>query len=82
MGSISAMNSINRVIEAHGNEIQEQYASDVPDAVRDQFECVVIENNVDSIGVSYQFKGGGTMQGPSIDIDYLAELYPDCDIGY
>ena len=54
----------------------------VPECVKDQFETVVLDNNTYGIATSWRFKGGGYLPGPSIDIDTLAERYPDCRVGY
>lgn len=82
MGSLSAMNSINRVLEKHGAEIEAEYLEQVPPAFRDSIESVALENNLYSIQVSWKLADGTSLPGPEIDIDTLAGLYPDCDVGY
>ena len=82
MGSLSAMNSINRVLEAHDDEIIAECSQMVPDSIRDQFDTVILENNLYSITTSWQFKDGSLLPGPPIDIDTLAGKYPDCQVGY
>ena len=82
MGSISAMNSIDRVLEKHGDELQRDYAEDVPECLQPLFDRVDFENKLYSIDVTWRFKDGSTLAGPSIDIDTLAEDYPDCEVGY
>ena len=45
-------------------------------------KAVVLSNNTYTIQVGWQFQDGSTLDGPSIDIDDLADRYPDCDVGY
>jgi hypothetical protein len=76
------MNSIERVIEKHGEEIRKEYEALVPPILKDVFTRVDLENKVYIIGVTWVFKDGSTLEGPSIDIDDLAQQYPDCEVGY
>ena len=82
MGSISAMNSIERVLERHGDEIREEWAQQVPEALAEVFSQVILSNEIYAIQVEWEFRGGGTLPGPRMDIDILAERFPDCDVGY
>ena len=82
LGGLSAMSSINRVIEAHGDEIQEEWAQHVPSFIAPQFKQVILENATYSLRICWQFQDGETLPGPQIDIDELAERYPDCEVGY
>lgn len=82
MGSISAMNSIDRVLEKHGKEIQQEYAALVPELVKPIFDHVDLENAVYVVKVTWVFKDGSTLEGPTIDIDDLGQEYPDCEVGY
>lgn len=82
MGDVSAMSSINRVIEAHGDAIREDYAEMVPASIREQFIGVELLNNVHAIDVVWCFAGGECLTGPSLDIDFLADEYPDCNVEY
>lgn len=82
MGSISAMNSIDRVIEAHGDEIRAEFAASVPDIIREQFSHVALENGLYHVSVTWVFKGGDMLAGPDVDIDTLGEKYPDCEVAY
>ena len=82
MGSESAMNSITRVLEKHGDEIENAYAQGIPQTMREQITGVVLTNEVHSIRLFWQLQNGSTLEGPSIDIDTLAESYPDCNVGY
>ena len=82
MGGIAAMNSINRVMEAHGDEIQQEWGKQVPDSLRDTFSQVILEGKNYGIQVEWEFRGGATLQGPFIDIDELASRFPDCNVAY
>ena len=82
MGSLSAMNSINRVMEAHAEEIRQEYEDLVPDSCRAAVTGVILSNNTYTLDVEWQLAGGSTLPGPSIQIDDLAERFPDCDVGY
>ena len=76
MGSMSAMNSSDRVIEAHGAEIRTELKGQAPASLRPHLKTVVLSNNTYSIEVEWQVQNGSTLQGPSIDIDELADRYP------
>jgi len=92
MGSASAMESIDRVLEAHGEEIAADYKQELrafvaavlnnPDATVN----ISLGNNVYAIEVFYDLVQDGriidTLQGPDIDVDTLAGDYPDCDVSY
>lgn len=78
MGSIAAMDSINRVLERHGGEIQQELLSRAGKLV----VGAALENNLYSIQVTWELVDGTTLEGASIDIDTLAEKYPDCEVGY
>ena len=82
MGGVSAMASIHRVMEKHGDAIQQQYMDQIPKKARDQVTGVILNSQCYSITVLWELKNGGTLEGPSIDIDTLAETYPDCNVGY
>ena len=82
MGDLSAMSSIERVLERHGDEIREEWAQEVPEALAEVFSQVILSNNIHEIQVEWEFRGGGTLPGPCIDIDILADQYPDCEVGY
>jgi hypothetical protein len=77
MGALSAMSSINRVLEKHGEEIRREYLSSSP-LVAD----VELDNAVWGIKVLYVLRDGTVLEGPLLDIDELAEAYPDCEVGY
>ena len=77
MGGLSAMHSIARVLETHGDEIREEWAQKVPESIRGTFKEVMLENEIHGIQLSWRFEDGN-LDGPMIDIDELAESYPDC----
>lgn len=82
MGSISAMSSIERVLEQHGDEIRREWTQEVPAALIPPFRRVVLSNDIYGIQVEWEFEDGITLPGPRIDIDSLADRFPDCDVGY
>ena len=82
MGSIAAMNSIGRVLETRGEEIRLDYESLVPESIKPLFERVELEINLYSVAVTWVFRDGSTLPGPEIDIDALANDYPDCNVVY
>ena len=82
MGSIAAMNSIHRVIQNHGDEIKATCLEDVPHSIRQMIQTVELSNEVYRIDISYRLVDGGTLPGPALDIDTLAEDYPDCEVSY
>ena len=82
MGAISAMSSISRVIEAHGDEISQEYALMVPASIRDKFQEISLVNNVHALEIEWLFGAGESLPGPSIGIDQLAKQFPDCAVGY
>jgi hypothetical protein len=86
MGSISAMGSLNRVIEAHGDELVAEVLASLPTAVRVLQPSISLENNTYALTVTASFAGpGGTTEYLVLDpydIDDLAERFPDCEVGY
>ena len=82
MGSIAAKRSIDRVLEAHGEEIRREWESQVPPDLMPIFDRVELSNDLYAIRVTWAFKGDSILPGPVIDIDALIHEYPDCDIGY
>ena len=71
---------IERVLERHGDEIREECALAVPKSLAGVFRKVILSNEVSRIQVEWELRGGGTLPGPSVDINTLAERYPDCDV--
>ena len=76
------MNSIQRVLERHGDEIREKWAQEVPEFLAGFFRKVILSNEIRKIQVHWEFRGGGIFPGPCMDIDDLAERFPDCDIDH
>ena len=81
MGSLSAMSSLNRVLEKHGDEIRNDLIQTVPPSVRGQLREVALTNQIHRIASSWLFEDG-SLEGPSFQIDELAERFPDCEVGY
>ena len=82
MGGMSAMNSISRVLDKHGNELKKEYMEMVPESIRDQVTGVGLGNKTYAIETAWLLRDGGELPGPEIDIDTLAERFPDCEVGY
>ena len=82
MGALSAMNSINRVLEKHGDQMLQDYAQMVPDCIKAQFRTAGFSNNTYCIAVDWEFQDGSILPGPTISIDELSDLYPDCNVAY
>lgn len=86
MGSISAMSSIARVLDAHGQELRDEVLAALPATVRAIDPRVVLTNATYSIQVEVQFAGHDgdpeTMELAPYDIDDIAERFPDCEVGY
>ena len=85
MGSLSAMESLNRVIERHGDELVAETLAALPSAVRSLAPTLSLETNTYSINVLATFDGESgreTMTLDPYDIDDLAERFPDCEVGY
>lgn len=81
MGSISAQLSLDRVINAHGDELIEEIRDGLPEEVLNLHPTITLENNTHDIQVFLSFHRD-TLQLQSLHIDALAEKYPDCDVGY
>ena len=82
MGSLSAVNSINQVLDTHADEIREELESQATDTLRPLLKQALLSNHTYEIQVEWLFQDGNTLQGPSIHIDKLAERYPGCNIAY
>lgn len=82
MGSLSAMNSIDRVLQAHAKELRQEFMAVVPASLKPHVKSVILSNNTYSVQSEWEFQDGGTLPGPSISIDDLADRFPDCDVGY
>lgn len=82
MGSLSAVNSIDRVLQAHAAELKKDFMDQVPPSLKPQVRSVILSNNTYSVQTEWEFQDGSTIPGPSIEIDELADRFPDCDVGY
>jgi hypothetical protein len=82
MGSGSAMSSINRVIEKHGDEIRRGLIAELAEQTNGLVTNVHLENNLYEITVTALLSNGTTIELRPMDIDTLAEDYPDCEVGY
>lgn len=80
MGSAAAMNSIDRVLNKHGDEIIEKLRKEINNAP--EVAEIYLENRTYSIGVLYKLQSGTYIEGRPISIEELAEEYPDCDVGW
>lgn len=85
MGSLAAMNSLNRVFERHGDELAREAQLAPPRTVL-TYRGVSLETRTYEIVAVHEFENsrGETVSlvGEPLDIDTLAERYPDCDVGY
>ncbi len=79
MGSTSAMESINRVIEKHSAELKQELHERYPSKLIRDFS---LENNLYSISVQAKLTDGTVLDLEPFDIDTLAERFPDCEVGY
>ena len=79
MGSASAMESINRVLERHGAELVEELHERYPSKLIRRFS---LDNNIYSISVEAELTDDTSIVLEPYDIDDLAERFPDCDVGY
>ena len=62
---LSAMNSIQRVLERHGDEIREEWAQEVPEFLAGIFSQVILSNEIRKIQVEWEFRGGGLSPAPA-----------------
>lgn len=79
MGSVSAMNSIDRVLKKHGRQLQRSLRKEYPTKLITRFE---LENQIYSIGITAYLSDGTALELKPLDIDELAQKYPDCKVGY
>lgn len=79
MGATAAMSSINRVLERYGDEIA---AGLIQEAGSSLVTGVELANGIYEIEVFYVLADGTRLEGRPIDIDTLADEYPDCEVGY
>ena len=79
---LSAMNSIQRVLERHGDEIREKMGPGgprIPGRVLQKGDPEQRDpKNPGALGIQRR----RNLPGPCMDIDDLAERFPDCDIDH
>jgi hypothetical protein len=81
MGSCSAMSSIERVLDKHFEELHAEVLASLPESVTKIMKEVSLSNDIYHIGVTIEFEDGYVYLEP-MDIDALAERFPDCEVGY
>ena len=79
MGSMSAMESLTRVLENHQPELEQQLQERYPSKLIRRF---LFENNIYSISVQAELTDGTILDLEPLDIDDLADRFPDCNVGY
>ena len=82
MGGISAMSSIDRLLEKHGDELKEELMQQVPESIREHVKAVTLVNEIYHIESGWVMADGGVLPGPQTDIDELADRFPDCEVAY
>lgn len=73
------MSSIERVLERHGDSLRAELLKQAKSGL---VKDVVLGNNVYEIDVVYVLADGTELEGRPIDIDELADWFPDCEVGY
>jgi hypothetical protein len=79
MGSVSAMESIDRVIRKHGSRIRRELRREYKSRLIRRF---TLSNQTYEIAISAELADGTWLELKPLDIDGLAERYPDCKVGY
>ena len=79
MGSASAMESIDRVLNKHGRQIERELRRKHRSKLIRRF---LLSNELYSIGVDAELADGTRLALSPLDIDDLAERFPDCRVGY
>jgi len=86
MGSVAATNSIDRVLEAHGDEILQElldtYVIAAEEGSSPLLREITLVNDVYEIGITAVLANGQELPLRGIPIDELADRFPDCEIGY
>ena len=86
MGSVSATNSIDRVLEAHGDEILKElldtYVIAAEGGSSPLLREITLVNDVYEIGITAVLANEQELPLRGIPIDELADRFPDCEIGY
>jgi len=79
MGSASAMESIDRVSKKYSTQIKRELRREYPSRLIKRFS---LENGIYSIEIEAELTDGTSLQLRPLEIDELAERYPDCKVGY
>ena len=79
MGSVSGMKSIDRVLKKYSMQIKRELRREYRSKLIKQFH---LENGIYSIEIEVELADGTSLQLKQLDIDELAERYPDCKVGY
>ena len=79
MGSVSAMNSIDRVLKKHGREMERELRKEYRSKL---IRGSTLTNEIYSIDIEAELTDGTRLQLKPYDIDELAERFPDCRVGY
>ena len=87
MGSGSAMSSIERVLKDHSEELTREFEMGIPEKIKHLMAGVTLEGDIYGITVWWKiktFQNGELvrLEGPTIDIDTLAEKFPCCEVSY
>ena len=82
MGSISAMNSLDRVLKAHEKKLIDGVKENLPKEILDLKPKIELVNECYHIDVVLVFPSGSTLTLSPFDIETLAERFPDCKVGY
>jgi len=81
MGSASAMDSIDRIMKTHGNELVIERLTALPESIKQAGAQICLESDIYKISVHLVMPDGTVTLEP-YDIDNLAERFPDCEVGY
>lgn len=83
MGSVSACRSIERVLEAHGEEIRKELLDTYVRGVGSPLvKDVTLANDVYEIGITAVLVNQQEIPLRGIPIDELADRFPDCEVAY
>ncbi len=70
------------LIEKHGDEIRQDLTAELAQQTDGLVTDVQLENNIYEITVTAVLSNGKALELRPLDIDTLAEDYPDCEVGY
>jgi hypothetical protein len=73
------MKSVDRVLKKYGTQIKRELRQDYRSRLIKGFH---LENGIYSIEIDAELKDGTLLRLKPLDIDDLADRYPDCGIGY